>query len=557
MNIRRIAARLLALVLVLTASAGAAEQKVNVPYQRFMIHKLLKNSTFIDLEDAEALAPYYRMAQERKEAILHSPTLIVKADTFIPGETYTGTAYYVSETGSDQSDGLSPETAWQTFDHLRDRELLQPGDAVFFERGGTYRLAGAPLHLCDQVTYSAYGEGEKPVITFVPEDSAREECWTLWYEGENGEKIWRYDQDVGDVGGVVLNDEIYARRILEWPTPYGWLALDITTRDIERCIAENTPDYYEMKNANEYRTVEQQLTEDLTYVSRISLDHFKVYPFDYSNGLRVGDLFLRCDQGNPGTVYDEIAVIAMQPGDEGWGPALGNLMDGMHADGWVLDNLSLKYFLENSVFSANNAANYAVIQNCTQEWGGNTLFKIERGIPQYDYSLIGDGIYCVSRNVTIRNNYFRQCSNASGFENSMEKLEPLGTYRVEGNLIENCGQGIRASLIKDRDEEKFDHILIKDNIIIGTGDSMNNANWEQPVAIDFGTHAVQFAKHIEACDNVLIGSATAIFRIPDTKEVVCDIHDNVIAQSRDGALITEFQWFRSDELIWHMMEYAQ
>ena len=557
MKIRRIVSWVLALAVLLTATAGVAEQKVNVAYNRYMISKLLKNCTFYYLDETEALAPYYQMADERREAILNSPTTIVKADTFIPGETYTGTAYYVSENGSDRNDGLSPETAWQTVAHLRELDLLQPGDAVFFERGGTYRIAYESLQLRDQVTYSAYGEGEKPVITLVPEDSAREECWTLWHEGENGEKIWRYYLDVGDVGALVFNDESYARRILEWPTPSGWLALDITTRDIERCIAENTPDYYEMKNANEYRTVEQQLTEDLTYVSRISLDNFKVYPFDNSQGIRMGDLFLRCDAGNPGVIYDEIAVVAVQPGNKNNDNAFSQLLNAWGVDGWVLDNLSLKYFLDNSVGSANNHSNYAVIQNCTQEWGGNTLFWITRGIPQYDWSLVGDGIYCVSRNVTIRNNYFRQCSNACGFENPHEKLENLGTFLVEGNLIENCGQGIRASLIKERDVEKFEHILIRDNIIIGTGDSMNNANWEQPVAIDFGTHAIQFAKHIEACDNVLIGSTTAIFRIPDTKEVVTDIHDNVIAQSRGGALITEFQWFRSNELIWHMMEYAK
>ena len=239
MKTRRIVLWLLVCALALTATAGMAEQQVNAAYNRYLINKLLKNSTFIDMDDAEALAPYYQMAEERKEAILNSPTTIVKADTFIPGETYTGTAYYVSENGSDGNDGLSPETAWKTVKHLRDWDLLQPGDAVFFERGGTYRLTDEPLQLFTQVTYSAYGEGEKPVITLVPEDSARKECWRLWYEGENGEKIWHYYRQVADVGGVVLNDETYAKRILEWPTPYGWLALDIDWVDIERCVAED------------------------------------------------------------------------------------------------------------------------------------------------------------------------------------------------------------------------------------------------------------------------------------------------------------------------------
>ena len=36
-----------------------------------------------------------------------------------------------------------------------------------------------------------------------------------------------------------------------------------------------------------------------------------------------------------------------------------------------------------------------------------------------------------------------------------------------------------------------------------------------------------------------------------------DIHDNVIAQSRDGALITECAWLTSGDVVWHMMEDAK
>ena len=48
----------------------------------------------------------------------------------------------------------------QTVAHLRELDRLQPGDAVFFERGGTYLIAHESLQLRDQVTYSEYGVGE-------------------------------------------------------------------------------------------------------------------------------------------------------------------------------------------------------------------------------------------------------------------------------------------------------------------------------------------------------------------------------------------------------------
>lgn len=79
------------------------------------------------------------------DAILNTETEIVHSDTYIPGETYTGTAYYVSNDGDDNNDGLTPETAWRTLDKVSEscgfdgNAILQPGDAVFFRRGDIFR----------------------------------------------------------------------------------------------------------------------------------------------------------------------------------------------------------------------------------------------------------------------------------------------------------------------------------------------------------------------------------------------------------------------------------
>ena len=559
MKIRRIAAWLL--MLVLTASAGMAEQDDAVS-KHDAINGLLKNSIFYYMDETEALAPYYQMADERRDAILHSPTAIVKSDVFIPGETYTGMAYYVSHNGDDSNDGLSPETPLRTLRQLRLKCCVAPGDAVFFERGGTYPVVNRPLMLWDQVTYSAYGEGPKPVLTMAQENSAREECWELYYEGENGEKIWRYYRQVGDVGTVIFDDATYARRILEWPTPKGWLALDIQEKD----PAHGDPAIgdvcgrWQMQSAKAFRTVEEQLTENMTYVSRSPLDEFKKYPFDNDQGLRVGDLYLRHDQGNPGACYDDIKVIAVQPADTPGDTYFAQVLDGGHAAGWVLDNLSIKGFTGNAIGGDRVITDGAIIQNCSVEWGGQTLCVgwIKHSWPEYDGSVAVDNIFNVAKNAVIRNNYFRHCSHAFMFESTFHDLTDLGTYLAEGNLIEDCAQGVRTSLVREGDALAFDHVLIRDNIILNTGDGMaGHLCWEEQVAVDLGTNPVQFAKHIEVCDNILLGSSQAIFRIPDSTEVTIDIHDNVIAQDRDKAVITEFQWFRSNELIWHMMEYAK
>jgi len=49
------------------------------------------------------------------------------------------TTYYISPTGSDANSGTSQAQAWQTIGRLMQSIYsLQAGDAIRFERGGTY-----------------------------------------------------------------------------------------------------------------------------------------------------------------------------------------------------------------------------------------------------------------------------------------------------------------------------------------------------------------------------------------------------------------------------------
>ncbi|HOD52860.1 MAG TPA: hypothetical protein PLM14_16270 [Candidatus Hydrogenedentes bacterium] len=76
-----------------------------------------------------------------------------------------GSAYYVSNKGSDDADGKSPQSAWASLNHVSDAPL-QPGDSVLFERGGGWRGTLIPQNgsLDAPITYGAYGEGSKPLL---------------------------------------------------------------------------------------------------------------------------------------------------------------------------------------------------------------------------------------------------------------------------------------------------------------------------------------------------------------------------------------------------------
>ena len=54
------------------------------------------------------------------------------------GQAAAAAIWYVSNTGSDSSDGNSAETAWQTLDAVN-MASLAPGDSVLFRRGDLWR----------------------------------------------------------------------------------------------------------------------------------------------------------------------------------------------------------------------------------------------------------------------------------------------------------------------------------------------------------------------------------------------------------------------------------
>jgi hypothetical protein len=95
-------------------------------------------------------------------------SLLVAAIEFGFGAVRPGWAatYYVSPTGSDTSEGLSPETAWQSVAKVNARQFAA-GDEVLFQRDGVWRESLKPL--CDgthdaPLVFAAYGKGSKPVF---------------------------------------------------------------------------------------------------------------------------------------------------------------------------------------------------------------------------------------------------------------------------------------------------------------------------------------------------------------------------------------------------------
>lgn len=76
------------------------------------------------------------------------------------------TDYFVSNNGNDSNSGTSPEQAWETLDKVNQFQF-SAGDNIYFQRGDSWRgtlLITSSGTDGNPITYSAYAEGEDPVI---------------------------------------------------------------------------------------------------------------------------------------------------------------------------------------------------------------------------------------------------------------------------------------------------------------------------------------------------------------------------------------------------------
>ena len=120
------------------------------------------------------------MIEATKEFLAQHETLYAKrkAEIFNAKDELVikGTTYYVSNSGDDNADGRSPETAWKTIDRVN-HSWFYSGDGVLFKRGDIWR--GKTVQTMPGVSYGAYGTGDKPKFYGWDENMADVALWEL------------------------------------------------------------------------------------------------------------------------------------------------------------------------------------------------------------------------------------------------------------------------------------------------------------------------------------------------------------------------------------------
>lgn len=419
-----------------------SDEAIKAAYRLYLARVSQDEGSF-DIADYETdwSDPLLADAKATRDTILNSKTTITKSSAFVQGETYTGTAYYVSNSGSDSNDGKSPETAWATTKKVSSAKL-NSGDAVFFERGGVWYTGDAPLQMQTGVTYSAYGKGPKPVWTGSPLSVASSAKWTLYKTTADGGKIWKYADNVWECGIMLLDNETVARKYYAI-----WDGAKYITRDGAAFAPESA------------------LTADLMYISMVDLTGQRLPIPNVWQLRKTGPLYFRCDAGNPGEVFDTIEI----------GIAADSITT---ADGGynTIDNISYRCYPVSG--AGCNGHDNIIFQNCEVGWCGGAVQGV--ALDNHNHYVIGTsggGMLLFGSNEIGRSNYIHDCEskgiaivnhgNAQGDgHTSLVRVN----IRAEGNVVERCGDSIRfwngLFTAADAGNQKFGNIAFTGNYFV-------------------------------------------------------------------------------------------
>lgn len=446
-----------------------------------------------------------KLCEKRKKEIIEAPdTLKVK-----------GTTYYVSADGDDNSDGKTPDTAWKTLDRVN-KSWLCEGDGVLFRRGDLFR---GEVYTRAGVSYGAYGEGEKPKFYGWDEDLARAELWT---EFDSEHHIWKYVKKLPDPGTLVFNDGAeHSRKLIP-----SYKNLQFVCRDDESRV-------FDMKT---------EMTCDLDIFWKFdTLLHRRPskgedFPVPEANGDCKGELYLRCDGGNPGEVFDSIEAVVNRRAF--WIKKNKNV---------TVDNICMKYYCF-GVSSVGTTVGLTVT-NCEIGWMGGNIQHYDGTDPNYlkggrgAVTRFGNAIeiYGSCDDYTVSNCYIYQIYDAAvTHQINTRKKAVMTNVRYTDNLIEKCVYGIEYFLdqIDGERESYMENITMSGNIIrfSGYGWGQQRHNTDTPALIK-GWSFVNTARNYTVCNNIFDRSAYRMLHLVALKDEYCpDMHGNTYIQTRGGML---------------------
>ncbi len=353
----------------------------------------MKNDLFITKEKAAWLDA---LTNRRIKEIRNAPS-----KSFTPSEG--ALSFFVSPEGNDDNDGRTPDTAWKTLDRVNranDSEL-HSGDVVYFRRGGLWR--GKLQCFTGGVSYTAYGEGEKPKIYSGPQDYSGDGKWKPTDIADVYECCDLFER-MNDIGFITINrGKLYGvKKTLSFDEKKGCLT-DAKT-------GERFEGYRDLK-------------EDLTFF----------------HDWRTKKLYFCSTEGDPGKRFYSIELSLRQHAIAMWG------------DNINVDSFTVRYVGGHGVAAGTMTGLH--VTNCEFGWIGGSVMApsySEDGIPYSGRYGNGVEIYGGCDDFEVENNLFYQIYDA-GISHQCTVSKPdesiiMKNIRFRNNVILNAYYSIEYFL---------------------------------------------------------------------------------------------------------------
>lgn len=191
-----------------------------------------------------------------------SANLKAEIMTLSDSVTATGTTYYISNDGDDSNSGTSASAPLKTAEAINSLSL-KSGDAVLFNRGDIFRTTEM-LDVVSGVSYGAYGEGDKPVISGSLKDYANKDLWT----SDGNCDLWQTSVDASLIGNIVFdNGKAFGqfKTKLSDVTNNGDYYFDAANKILYLYLIDNNP-------GKEFESIEIATTETLLYSKGMRTD---------------------------------------------------------------------------------------------------------------------------------------------------------------------------------------------------------------------------------------------------------------------------------------------
>lgn len=308
------------------------------------------------------------------------------------------------------------------------------------------------------------------MLTVSRENGADPDKWTLYDENS---KIWVYGTELTDIGQIFLSGgEVYADKQLS-----------------------------EVQDGRYTSEISDLLINDLQFFSALPAESASTYGNDKASSV-TGKLYLRCDSGNPGSIYSSIE-FAERP------YIIALPTDGSNI---TIDNLCIKYGGAHGI--GGGGITGLTVQNCEVAYiGGGIQLYNKTSDESYTPLRYGNGIevnnYCdgyTVNNCWIHDIYDVGITHQQGGNYTSDRAFENISYTC--NLIENCTYSIEyfASASSDGSHNLImKNVNISDNIMRNAGSGFGadrNGGWNMSAHIMGWFNAANKAENFVIRNNI-------------------------------------------------------